>query len=68
MKEDWIENAILIGIVIFMVMFTYAVIDTAQAHKSIDTHQPRPQYRDVPECNKELWLRVKDGCSDVLPS
>jgi hypothetical protein len=21
------------------------------------------QYRTIPRCNKELWLRIKDGCT-----
>jgi hypothetical protein len=24
-----------------------------------------PAGRDIPRCDKELWLRIKDGCNDT---
>jgi hypothetical protein len=25
-------------------------------------HVPRPEFRHIPQCDKVLWLRIKDGC------
>ena len=43
----------------------YAIITTAeQSYIPKPTKTSTPMYPDIPKCDKELWLRIKDGCND----
>ena len=48
---------------IFAVM-AYVIISVVmiEASKAAPAQEVRSQYREIPKCDKELWLRIKDGC------
>jgi hypothetical protein len=64
-KTDWIEYILAIMAVLF-IFFCVLVIKEAKAYhdKLLEApkYEMREQYREIPKCDKELWLRIKDGC------
>ncbi len=61
-----IDSVVLIGVALLCVSFTYAVIDTLNAPRPVHTcTEIKDQRPDIPQCNKELWLRIKDGCANM---
>lgn len=62
--ELWTERLVLFFICLVCVAVTYAVFETASSN--IETKQePRYyKYPTVPECDQELWERIKDRCAN----
>ena len=64
MKDDTWDMIVVVSIALITVSFGYAVIDSASGHKHTPISTPTQVGRDIPQCDKELWLRIKDGCPD----
>ena len=64
MKRDSWDIIMIVLICVFTVAFAYAVIDTASGYQPYQVRQATYKMRDIPQCDKELWLRIKDGCDD----
>jgi len=65
-KTDWIDHFLGIMCVLF-IWFCIVVVKEAKAyHDEITAPVPemRSQYPEIPKCDKELWLRIKDGCNE----
>ena len=66
-KTDWVDH-LLGALCILFVWFCIVVVKEAKAHHDelleAPKHEVRGQYPEIPKCDKELWLRIKDGCSD----
>lgn len=66
-KADWADHILAIIIVIVLWIAVDAIIKTARAQYEYDQAYPYKQKewqpRQIPKCDKELWLRIKDGCS-----
>lgn len=65
-KTDWVDYFLLFMCVVF-IWFSALVVTEAKAHH--DEQQARPVVKGwqppaIPHCDKELWLRIKDGCND----
>ena len=60
-RDHW--DLLMIGAVcLIMVAYAYAVLDTPPPAPVV---KPQPEYvhpPKIPQCDKELWDRVKDGC------
>jgi hypothetical protein len=63
-KNDPWDLILIVFICLFTVVFAYAVIETASGYQPYKVRQATYRTRPIPECNKELWLRVKDGCDE----
>lgn len=64
-KTDWVDHVLLI-LAIFFIGLCVVVVKTAKAHHD-EVNQPQPEPvvwtgPPIPKCDKELWLRIKDGC------
>ena len=61
-NRTW-DYIILVFVCVLSVALVYAVVDTAYSYT-----KPPPNkcvcdgLPDIPQCDKELWLRIKDGC------
>ena len=56
---------ILLAFIIAFVILCGMVVGTSAAYQATDVAyttqwQPPP----IPQCDKELWLRIKEGCDD----
>lgn len=51
----------LICIWICYIIISVVMIESA---KSAPVHEPRGMYPEIPQCDKELWLRITEGCKD----
>ena len=65
-KAD-ITDHILLGILVFiLILCADAIVDAAKANAIYELErQTKVQGwtpREIPKCDKELWLRIKDGC------
>lgn len=53
------------GILLILVAFTYTVFSVLLIEEA-KSAPPKIQEvwtgPEIPQCNKELWLRIKDGC------
>jgi hypothetical protein len=62
--EDLFHKLVLGFICILSVAMAYAVIETVYGYErpvyEADLYEPP----SIPKCDKELWLRIKDGCSE----
>lgn len=69
MKPEDREKMIVYGIVwpflLCMVMFVVVVLMNASAHEPVKPNAPTWQPREIPQCDKELWERITDGCDDA---
>jgi hypothetical protein len=51
------------GVIVVVFGFGYwIIIDALENQVETVPYEPRYQRPDIPDCDKELWLRVKDGC------
>ena len=64
-RTDWTEYMMYFLIVFILGLGMYVITTTAKAHYHVEQERvdvkgwtPRP----IPKCDKELWLRIKDGC------
>ena len=55
------------AIVLILIGFSACVYHTAHAYslQELKHRVPQNQYPDIPKCDKELWLRITEGCGDV---
>lgn len=60
-ERTW-EYMIVLGVCILCVMMTYAVVDATSGYVKPPPNACKCSKPDIPQCNKELWLRIKDGC------
>jgi len=68
-RAERAEKMVVYGIVwpfmICALIFCFVVIKSAYGY---ERHAPKePQVwtgPEIPKCDKELWLRIKDGCKD----
>lgn len=60
MSQKRIVCTVLAGFFLFCAYITFSVlmIETAKSQPV----ELRSQYPEIPQCDKELWLRIKDGC------
>lgn len=42
---------------------TYIIVDTASNHRP-SVREPTNGYPDIPQCDKELWDRIREGCDE----
>lgn len=61
------DIAILVMVVIVSGAIGYAVLDTASQYEPRAVLKGSETRPDIPKCDKELWLRIKDGCADAAP-
>ena len=47
----------------FALLSTYVIVDVASHHEKA-MNQSTWSPPDIPQCDKELWVRIKDGCND----
>jgi hypothetical protein len=62
-KTDWVDH--LLGILCVMfIWFCVLVVKEAKAHHDAIEPPRLPTWSapEIPQCDKELWLRIKDGC------
>jgi len=65
-KTDIVDHLVVI-LLLIIVWFSIAAIKTAHAHghRVIEKHVvSESNGPDIPRCDKELWLRIKDGCNE----
>lgn len=61
-RTDWVDHFLLI-LCIILVGFSVMVVLEASAHEPREINQPAIRTGPaIPKCDKELWLRIKDGC------
>ena len=52
-------------ILLILFMSTCTIVVAVEEHGTTVTieHEPlRSRFPSIPQCDKELWLRIKDGC------
>lgn len=67
-RADIVDIILAVFIVLFLVLCVAIIRNTAKAHyDKINESIPvlRAMYPEIPQCDKELWLRIKDGCKDA---
>jgi hypothetical protein len=65
MKHDIWEMITIFFICVLFIAIMYAVIDTVSAQPTSISVPSRTEIGPpIAQCNKELWLRIKDGCDD----
>ncbi len=66
MKNNWdIIDYFLFGMLIAFIWFSIMVVLEARAHHDKIIASPpamQSMYPEIQQCDKELWLRIKDGC------
>ena len=62
-KTDWGDHVLGLMCAVFIV-FCILVIKEASAYQRASPRLPTNSYPEIPQCDKELWLRIKDGCND----
>ena len=64
MKSKWelILAALLAAV---FVSLGYAIYDTARSQEARESSQTSWTGPDIPVCDKELWLRIKDRCGEA---
>jgi len=63
-NDNMWDGIVLLFICLLTVAFAYAVIETASGYQPYQIRQATYKTRTLPSCDKELWIRVKDGCDD----
>lgn len=64
-RTDWVDHVLIILCIAF-IWFCVLVVKEAKAHheeRQAPTTEVRGMYPEIPKCDKELWLRIKDRCS-----
>jgi len=65
-KADWADHLLAIIIVMVLWVTCKVIIEAAEAHAEYEAANQVEvkgwQPRKIPQCDKELWLRIKDGC------
>ena len=62
-KEKMIAYGCVVPFLVCTAIFVVAVMRTALAHANEPERIAEPwQPPAIPKCEKELWLRIKDGC------
>ena len=51
-----------IAIICLAIAYVILSVVMIEASKAAPVHEPRSMYPEIPKCDKELWLRIKDGC------
>lgn len=63
-NTDWVDHVIIILCILF-IWFCVSIVKTAKAHHD-RMQEPAPaargMYPEIPQCDKELWLRITEGC------
>lgn len=64
-RTDWVDH--LLGILcVFLIWFCVLVVKEASAHEPRQVQQPAVWTGPtIQKCDKELWLRIKDGCNEI---
>lgn len=65
-KTDWVDHLLGILCALFVV-FCVIVVKEAKAHYDIKQQRTEPAVwtgPPIPKCNKELWLRITEGCHE----
>ena len=63
-NTDWVDHVIIILCIAF-IWFCVLIVKEAKAHHDNQVEPTPPAVWTGPEiqqCDKELWLRIKDGC------
>ena len=65
-KTDIVEYALVALLIFILWTISISIIGTAKAHAEYEAaNQVKVEGwkpRKIPQCDKELWLRIKDGC------
>jgi len=60
MKTD--EKLIAIGFTIYFFLCALVIVDVARGQESLPTLEPTWTPPTIPQCDKPLWERVRNGC------
>jgi hypothetical protein len=61
--SDWrVCLSISLVCILFSVWIVFAIFTEVSAANPV--YETRPLYPKIPRCDKELWLRIKDGCDE----
>ncbi len=64
MKRDPL-HFIFAGLIVYLlVLFVMVVMEAGESQATL-IHKASWQAPEIPSCDKELWLRIKDGCDDA---
>ena len=64
-RTDWIEYFLWFLIMLVLGLGSYSIVTIAKAHDQTEQNRVKSEGwtpRPIPKCDKELWLRIKDGC------
>ena len=59
MKKDVIAAPL---IILTTLWAGYYLIASAAAYEAPEPRSPTWEYPDIPQCDKELWERIREGC------
>ena len=63
-KGDIVDKVLAGFIILFIVLCVLVIQDTAEGYERSAPRAMRDHRPEIPQCDKELWLRIKDGCAD----
>jgi len=61
---DWVDHIVIILCILFIWLCVVIVKEAKAHHEMLQEPAPvaRGMYPPIAQCDKELWLRIKDGC------
>ena len=66
-RTDWTDHVLGIIIALVLVLSALSIMEVAKAHHDAKEPPATPEVwtgPPIPQCDKELWLRIKDGCDE----
>lgn len=60
------DRIVMWTIIVLAGLVSYAIVSTAAAYEVPEPRKPTWSSPDIARCDKELWLRVKDGCKNNI--
>jgi uncharacterized protein YsxB (DUF464 family) len=51
-----------IALILFWISYIIISVLLIETAKAVPEYEARDMYPEIPQCDKELWLRIKDGC------
>lgn len=65
MNRDWGELLIVFAICLSLIGAGIAIV-SAMGPPIEDTFEARPYPPDIPQCDKDLWDRIREGCDEEV--